>query len=279
MPELPEVEQFARHLAPQVTGRQIVSAEVRCLRTIRPLTPESFRDSLRGSLVTGVRRRAKYLLFDLAPSRPELARCLLGHLGMTGRIFIQPSDAPLPRHTVAALDLGATRLVFEDARKFGRFVTDISVLDRLGPEPLSPGFSSERLAAALRGSRRAVKTCLMDPGVVAGIGNIYASESLFRARIHPQRTGGQLTLDECRRLRTSIRRVLTEAIRRAGSQTLETASGREAVFYHGNAPDNPSVSRFRVYDRADAPCVECRTPIQRLVQAARSTYFCPSCQA
>lgn len=278
MPELPEVEQFARHLAPRVAGQQIRFAEIRCLRTIRPLTPESFRDALRGSAITGVRRRAKYLLFDLAPSCSGHAQCLLGHLGMTGRIFVQPLQEPLPRHTVAALDLGATRLVFEDARKFGRLLTDASALNGLGPEPLSPDFSTEVLTAALRGSRRAIKACLLDSGVVAGIGNIYASESLFRARIHPQRAGGHLTPDECRRLRTAIRGVLSEAIRRAEAQSLETPANRETLFYHGNAPGSPATSRFCVYDRANAPCPNCRTPIRRLVQAARSTYFCPRCQ-
>ncbi|MBN8246072.1 MAG: bifunctional DNA-formamidopyrimidine glycosylase/DNA-(apurinic or apyrimidinic site) lyase [Verrucomicrobia bacterium] len=279
MPELPEVEGFARYLAPRVTGLQIRAVEIHCLRTIRPLPPEPFRNSLRGAVIAGVRRRAKFLRLDLAPGSRGSAACLLAHLGMTGRLFVQSANLPLPRHTVADLDLGTERLVFEDARRFGRLHTDLSVLDPLGPEPLSDAFPAGALSTALRGSRRAVKVCLMDPGVVAGIGNIYASEALFRARIAPERSAGSLTPDECHRLRTAIRKVLMEAIRRTEPHALETVPGRESLFYHGNAPSHVEAPPFQVYDRAGKPCTACGTPIRRIVQASRSTFFCPRCQA
>lgn len=279
MPELPEVEGFARYLAPRVTGLQIRAVEIHCLRTIRPFAPEPFRRLLRGAVIAGVRRRAKFLLFDLAPGSRQSADCLLAHLGMTGRLFVQSANLPLPRHTVANLVLGTEHLIFEDPRRFGRLHTDLSVLDPLGPEPLSEAFRAEALSTALKRSRRAIKICVMDPGVVAGIGNIYASEALFRARISPERPGGSLTTGECRRLRAAIRQVLTEAIRRTGPRLLETAAGRESLFYHGHAPAHIEAPPFEVYDRAGAPCVACGTPLRRIVQASRSTYFCPRCQA
>jgi len=278
VPELPEVEWFARHLAPRMTGCTIRSAEVRCRRTVRPLSPEAFERAVRGRVIAGVRRRAKYLVFDLEPGSQGSVTCLLGHLGMSGRIFVQSPALSLPRHTVATLDLGGPNLVFEDARRFGRLHTDVSVLGDLGPEPLSDAFSSTALSSALAGSRRAIKTCLMDPGVIAGIGNIYASESLFHARLLPQRPGGSLNPGECRRLRKAIRQVLSEAIHLAETRALESDDGRESLLYHGNHPEGARKPQFQVYDRAGAPCTACGIPIRRLVQCARSTFYCPRCQ-
>ncbi|MGD0745066.1 MAG: bifunctional DNA-formamidopyrimidine glycosylase/DNA-(apurinic or apyrimidinic site) lyase [Verrucomicrobiota bacterium] len=281
MPELPEVEVLARHLRPLIHGKTIRAVNVRRAKVLRPTPAQEFRRTLLGAKFTGLSRRGKYLLFQLrakAGSRPIL---LLGHLGMTGRMFLAQKGRRLPGHTAVALDLGAGNLVYEDTRYFGRLTLDTSALTRLGPEPLDAKFTAKTFAQSLERSRQAIKVRLLDQGLVAGIGNIYASEALFRARISPKLAANRLTLAQIRRLRLAIRAVLTEAIECGSTVPLNLGRDKsDGIFYFGRAPGAPDFyeERLRVYDREEQPCPNCRHPIQRITQAARSTFYCPHCQ-
>ncbi|MCL4181374.1 MAG: hypothetical protein KJ072_27005, partial [Verrucomicrobia bacterium] len=195
---------------------------------------------------------------------------------------LQDRHAPIPKHAAVVLGLNQHRLVFEDSRYFGRFTLDLTSLSRLGPEPLSPEFTTARLAAALHRSAQPVKVKLLDQTLVAGIGNIYASEALFHARLHPQLPARTLTLPQIRRLRTAIRRVLAAAIHWGSTVPLDWAGTgpRDGLFYYGRPQNTPDFheERLRVYDRSGQPCLRCRTAIRQISQASRSTYFCPHCQ-
>ena len=282
MPELPEVEVLVRHLAPRVRGRTIRDVEVRREKVIRPNTAGELRARLRGRTFGAVTRRAKFLLFELngPRTRPEPVT-LVGHLGMTGRMFLQPPEDPLPKHAAVTLDLGDCRFVFEDTRYFGRFNLDATALDGLGPEPLTDGFTAAAFAEALARSGQPIKVKLLDQTVVAGVGNIYASEALFRAGISPKQPARRLTAAQVGRLRETVREVLAEAIECGSTLPLDFAGGRDGLFYYGTANGTESKfyqERLRVYDREGEPCVNCGTPIRQMVQAARSTYWCPKCQ-
>jgi formamidopyrimidine-DNA glycosylase len=235
MPELPEVEVLARHLAPLLEGRRVRRVTVFRPRVVRPQKPEDLARALQGARFLGLRRRGKYLVFALRRRGVGGEFALIGHLGMTGRMYLLPARAALPRHCAVALDLGRHRLVFEDTRYFGRLTLDARVLDRLGPEPLDGAFTPTVLAAALHGSRQAVKVRLLDQAVVAGLGNIYASEALFRARLSPRRPAGALRAAEIRRLHAAIRTVLTEAIRFGSTAPLDWAGAAGAAAGAGGA--------------------------------------------
>ncbi len=283
MPELPEVEVLARHLRPLLHQRSIQSVEVRRPKVISPTSEPELRRALEGSRFTALARRGKYLIFSLQHRRQQVPFNLLGHLGMTGRIYLQDRHTPIPKHAAVVLGLNQHRLVFEDTRYFGRFTLDLTSLSRLGPEPLSPEFTTARLAAALRRSAQPVKVKLLDQTLVAGIGNIYASEALFHARLLPQLPGRTLTLPQIRRLRTAIRRVLAAAIRWGSTVPLDWAGTgpRDGLFYYGRPPNSPDAheQRLHVYDRSGQPCPRCQTAIHQITQAGRSTYFCPHCQS
>ncbi len=282
MPELPEVEVLVRHLAPRLRGRTIRNAQVHLGKVVRPNAAAELEQVLRGRTFGEVRRRAKYLLFELEPAgRKGEPVTVVGHLGMTGRMYLQPGPAPLPKHAAVSLDLGDARFVFEDVRRFGRFHLDKTVLDGLGPEPLTDEFTPEGLAGALARSRQPVKVKLLGQSVVAGVGNIYASEALFRSGISPLLPAGRLGQGPCTRLREAIREVLAEAIECGSTLPLDFAGGAGGLFYYGLASGGDSVfyqERLRVYDREGLPCVNCATPVRRCVQAARSTFYCPRCQ-
>lgn len=282
MPELPEVEVLVRHLAPHLRGRTVHGVEVRHEKVIRPSTAEELRRRLKGRAFGQVTRRAKFLLFELnGPDAASEPLTVIGHLGMTGRMFLQPTGEPLPKHAAVALDLGDCRFVFEDTRYFGRFNLDPTALDGLGPEPLTGDFTAEAFAAALARSGRPIKVKLLDQSVVAGVGNIYASEALFRAGISPKRPARRLTRAQVVRLRETVREVLAEAIECGSTLPLDFGGGRDGLFYYGTVAGNESKfyqERLRVYDRKGEPCVACGTSIRHLVQAARSTYWCPRCQ-
>ncbi len=281
MPELPEVEVLVRYLAPLLERRRIRAVEVRRAKVIRPDAVEGFAAELTGARFGGLSRRGKHLLFRLRRGRQDLV--LRGHLGMTGRMYLQLATAPLPKHAAVVFDLGRTRFVFEDVRYFGRLTLDGCGLERLGPEPLGRDFTPSGLAAALRRSRQPIKVRLLDQTVVAGVGNIYASEALFRARLAPGRAAGGLSAGEVRRLWRAVRAVLREAIRWGSTVPLNwSGTGkRDGLFYYGKAPDAPDyyAERLRVYGREGKPCARCRTPLHRAVQAGRATFFCPRCQA
>lgn len=280
MPELPEVEVLCRHLAPRARGRKIIDVRVFKPRVIKPLSARTFRAALRGARILTVTRRAKYLCFSLR--RKERTFPLLGHLGMTGRMYFLPVGAVLPRHGAVVLRLPQEWLVFEDARQFGRMKLDDTPLAALGPEPFAAAFTVASLRSRLGDSRQPIKVRLLHQTVVAGLGNIYSSEVLFRARIDPRRKTNALANGEIARLHRAIRRVLSEAIARGSTMPLDFSgqAGRDGLFYFRARADSGGnyEERLQVYDREGQPCTRCRQPIRRVIQAARSTFFCAGCQ-
>lgn len=287
MPELPEVETVRRGLEPVLLGRRIVRAEQRRADLRWPL-PEGFAARLTGRTVLGLHRRSKYLLADL-----DADETLLIHLGMAGRILIEaPASAsamlgtfvhavpePGPHDHVILTTGDGTRVVYNDARRFGAMdlwptsdLTGHPLLARLGPEPLGNAFSGPCLAAALKGRRTPVKAALLDQRVVAGLGNIYVCEALHRAGIHPRRMAGSISTKRIETLAAAIRETLTEAIAAGGSSLRDyrQADGELGYFQH----------MFRVYGREDAPCPRegCRGRILRIMQSGRSSFYCSRCQ-
>lgn len=266
-----------RGLQPALEGH--VLNEVRAYRAdLRKPIPENFEQRLTGQRVTGLSRRAKYLLVALADGLQ-----LLLHLGMSGRIMVIEDCAPdwTPgRHDhITFLTDAGVRIVFNDARRFGLvdFIEPGAgaahpLLAHLGPEPLSNAFSGPVLAAALAGRNTTIKAALMDQRVVAGLGNIYVSEALHRARVSPRRLARNLGSVRAERLVHAIRETLSEAIQAGGSTLKDFArpDGELGYFQHS----------FRVYDRAGAPCPQsaCDGIVTRITQAGRSTYFCGRCQ-
>lgn len=270
MPELPEVETTRLGIAPLVAGRRIAALVVREPRLRWPV-PEALAGEIAGQSVNGVRRRAKYLLIDLERGS------LILHLGMSGSLRVLPSGTPPidHDHIDILLDSGVA-LRFNDPRRFGSLLwtrTDPlahPLLKRLAPEPLEETFDGKYLYRVSRRRRVAIKQLLMNSRVVVGVGNIYASEALFRARIHPRRAAGRLSRVKLARLARAIKSVLTTAIR-AGGTTL-----RDYV----SADGSPGYFRQRlyVYERTGRPCRVCRSTIRQIKQGQRSTYYCPKCQ-
>ncbi len=260
----------------------IKKVEVRRAKFVAPASVRTFVRTLVGSKFTALSRRGKYLLFLLQPAANHKSLLLLGHLGMTGRIYLLPKGAPLPKHVAVLFRLGKQELIFEDTRYFGRLTLDTSPITKLGPEPLENARVPKEFAEGLSRSRQPLKVKLLDQTLVAGVGNIYASEVLFRARLSPKLPARRLQSGQVTRLWKSIREVLLEAIK-CGSTVPLNFSGngeRDGLFYFGRLPGIPDFyeERLRVYDRAGKPCVKCGAAIKRLVQAQRSTYYCPHCQ-
>lgn len=271
MPELPEVETTRRGIEPHVAGRRVVELAVHEPRLRWPVPPQISR-AVCGAAVIGVRRRAKYLLIDL-----DRHRSLILHLGMSGSLRVLPAKTPRLKHDHFDLliDSGQT-LRFNDPRRFGSLhlvegdPLAHPLLASLGPEPLNPEFDPEHLWQASRGRRVAVKPFLMNAHVVVGVGNIYASEALFRAGVRPGRQARHLKRDEIVRIVESIKAVLTQAVK-VGGTTLRDYVGADGT------PGYFKQKLF-VYERADEPCRHCGTPIRHRVQAQRSTYWCHVCQ-
>lgn len=273
MPELPEVEHVVRALR-AVTGRTIEAAQLRLPRTAPDISSRSFARKLKGARIEGVSRRGKYILIEL-----DHDRVLLVHLRMTGKFVRIPAEQQLPPYAHAVFHLDdETVLVFCDMRQFGRMslhtLADVhgsKQLRVLATEPLSDSFTIESLQQILKRSRRSLKQLLLDQTKVLGLGNIYASEALFLARISPFAIPARLSKQRVVRLYEAIRQVLREAI--AEGSTLRIDLDDENTSYIGSS------ERFwRVYEREDEPCVRCGTRIRRVVQGGRSTYFCPACQ-
>jgi len=279
VPELPEVEVLVRHLSPLLRGRVVREVVVLRTKPLRPTTARSLATRLTGARFLEVGRRAKFLVFELERDGGGRQR-LLGHLGMTGRMYLQPTAAQLPKHAVVWMGLGGERLVYEDPRGFGRFTLSLDGLEGLGPEALGVEFTAEHLAEGLGRTAQAVKVKLLDQTLVAGLGNIYAAEALFRAGVPPRTAGRRLVRAQIGRLWQAIREVLTEAIGWGSTVRPDLpGSGRnDARFYYGGEGGEFRTQNLLVYDRAGEPCARCGTPIRRIVQAARSTFFCPGCQ-
>ena len=281
MPELPEVEVLVRRLAPQLKNKTIRRVEVRRARVLRPTRPAELRRALTGARFVDLVRRAKYLAFTLRRPGGGGTFLLIGHLGMTGRMFLQPVNSTLPKHTAVALNLGGENFVFEDTRYFGRFTLDTSTQEGLGPEPLGDEFTIEYFTRALKRSAQAIKVKLLDQSLVAGVGNIYACESLFHAGVSPRLSARKLTRAQSKRLRSALRKTLADAIHFGSTVPLDWlgTGERDGLFYYGRADGASDYEeRLRAYDRQGQPCPVCQTPIRRIVQAARSTFYCPRCQ-
>jgi formamidopyrimidine-DNA glycosylase len=269
LPELPEVETTRRGLAPHVRGRRIAKLLVYEPR-LRWRIARDLPVRVAGQRLTRVGRRAKYLLLGLESGT------LLVHLGMSGNLRVVPVDTPRLKHDHFDLVLDSGRaLRFNDPRRFGSLLFTPEparhpLLASLGPEPFSRGFNGDYLFRITRRRRVAIKQLLMNSRLVVGVGNIYASEALFRARIHPQRQARSLSREECGRLVRAVRAVLRQAIR-SGGTTLRDYLGADGA---------PGYFRQRlyVYERSGRACRRCRTPVRALTQGQRSTYYCPSCQ-
>jgi formamidopyrimidine-DNA glycosylase len=271
MPELPEVETVARDVRPLLTGRRLLSVRAGPHKLRKPWSA-AWEPLLVGRRVEGVRRRGKWIVLDL----DDGAR-LVVHLGMTGQLRVHDPADPVAPHTHFVFGLeGGGELRFRDVRRFGSVThfTGEAVLAAffdaagLGPEPFEVAPADWQ--ARLNATRRNVKATLLDQGVVAGVGNIYADEALFEARLHPARAAAGLSRAEAERLRKAVASVLDRAIRRRGSSIRDyvDGSGRRGEFQ----------KEFRVYGRAGEPCPRCGTPIERVRLAGRSTHFCPRCQ-
>jgi formamidopyrimidine-DNA glycosylase len=273
MPELPEVETVRAALAPALTGRTLDLVEILDSRLVRPFEPRAVADELEGERITAVERRGKYLIF-----RFESGRSLLIHLRMTGSLRHVANGAPADdpyRRAVVRLDDGSD-VMFRDVRRFGTWLLlepgelEPYLATRLGTEPFSTEFTPRRFAARLAGRRAPIKAALLDQRTLAGMGNIYVDEALWRARIHPLKPAGELAPEEITRLRTAVRRALEAGIARQGATLRDYAKpdgGRGRM-----------QEEFKVYGRGGEPCDRCGTPIEKTRVAGRGTWYCPHCQ-
>lgn len=276
MPELPEVETIRAGLAARLQGARVADVTLREPRLRAPVQQDEL-DLLFGARLTRFRRRAKYLLMDT-----DRATTLVVHLGMSGRMIVGEAAAPLDAHDHLLFDLiesreGSVQLRFRDPRRFGLVrvlataeIESHALFAHLGPEPLGPAFSLDHLVAAAAGRRVPVKSFLMDARIVVGVGNIYASEALWRAGIHPRRAAGRISAARLERLRGAVRAVLREAIEAGGTTLRDYRDPDGNLGYFAIA--------LRVYDRAGEECSRCRSAVRRLVQGGRATYYCPGCQ-
>ena len=274
MPELPEVETVRRQLEPVLVGREITGSRVSWARTLGGATRRQFASAVEGSRVTAVRRRGKYLIFDLARDAGP-AGVLVGHLRMSGRMHVVSPDAPAARWCRVELHLAdGNTFQFVDVRKFGRLVHadhETDVLPALGPEPLGPDFTATWFAKALKGRRRRLKSLLLDQAFVAGLGNIYVDESLFEARLHPLRRADRVPQARAVALYEAIRETLDAAIAREGSSF-------DAFYRTPEGQPGSYQAQFKVYGRAGRPCRRCGRTLRRLVVDQRGTHVCTRCQ-
>jgi formamidopyrimidine-DNA glycosylase len=271
MPELPEVETVVRDLRPLLVGKRLAAIRT-SRRQLRTKWSKSWEAKLTGSRVSAIRRRGKWILLDLDP-----IGLFIVHLGMTGQLTVVPRSAARENHVhlIVDLDDGAEQLRFRDIRRFGSAALypdenawNESRPDRLGPEPFD--LPNVYFRSALAKSARSLKAILLDQSVVAGVGNIYADESLFTAKLDPRRRGCEVSNSESTRLQKAIVAVLTRAIDYRGS-TIRNYVGGSGL--KGSFQDE-----FQVYGRTGEPCRRCRTPIACIRLAGRSTHYCPKCQ-
>lgn len=272
MPELPEVETVRRTLAPALgaTIRGAWDSGMGLHMGRKP--PRKRLAQLVGATITKLRRHGKYLLIDT-----DTPLTLLVHLGMTGRLLVIGSSAPRAKHTHVVLDLGTTELRFVDARRFGQ----VDVIERateraydglalLGPDPLVDGFDGAYLYEKSRSRQTSLKAFVLDQSVVAGVGNIYASEALWRAKLRPTRRASRLTTATANTLAAAIHEVFKRALTKGGTSLRD--------FVAADGSEGRNAAYLWVYDRAGTPCPRCKTPIRRTVLQGRATYYCPRCQ-
>ncbi len=276
MPELPEVETLVRRLRKPAISRTIINTRVLWQRTIGQPTPDEFAHQLRGLTITAINRRAKYLVFELTPRAATTRRAhpaepthfLLIHLKMSGKLSVVDAAAPIEKHDRVIFDLdNGQQLRFNDVRKFGRMhlVPHFDVVTGAhGPEPLSDEFTLKRFREMIRDRSGAIKPLLLNQQFLSGVGNIYADESLWYAKIHPLRKASSLKDAEIAALYRSIRRVLKQAIDDQG-----TDAG-DGVIEGDYQP--------RIYGREGRPCYRCHRPIHKTVVGQRGTHYCPTCQ-
>ncbi len=274
MPELPEAETIARGLDACLKGKVLGSVRVTNRNLRRPVNVRRLQREVPGRRVVGAGRRGKGVILELSGKR-----AILIQLGMSGACRVCREDAPVKRHEHVVVDVrGGNSFRFEDPRRFGMVevfrhdcpTTVPDFLNRLGPEPIEPGFDGDYLFGKTRHRRCAIKNLLMDQRLVAGIGNIYASEALFLAGVRPRRAAGRLTRAECEEVVRASRRVLQKAIS-AGGTTISTFRGVDS-----------ETGRFHValhvYGRAGEECKKCGTKVKRVIVSGRSTFYCPVCQ-
>ena len=267
MPELPEVETVRRGLSPRIVGRIISDIVIRERRFRLPLDA-SFRRRICGRRILNLRRRGKYLVFEFN----EIA--LIAHLGMSGVFYFSDSPPDKARHEHVGFKIEKEFLIYKDPRRFGCIVLCDSpdshpLLQKLGPEPLSAAFSGSVLREKLRGRKTPIKTALMDGKVVAGIGNIYASESLYLAGVNPQTAAGELSSVRAEKLAAAIKNILRRAIRAGGSTMRDFAKADGAPGYFQ--------MQWKVYGRENTKCT-CGGIVKKITQNSRATYYCPRCQ-
>ncbi len=274
VPELPEVETIRRGVEGMVLGRTIAAVTVRDARLRWPIPPD-FAAFARGKTIHAVARRGKYLIFDLGGDR------LIVHLGMSGRLFVVDTAVPARKHDHVDFDLADAggnilRLRFHDPRRFGAVLpwpasqAEHPLIQGMGPEPFGDEFSGEYLFLLSRGRSAPLKNFVMDGRVVVGVGNIYASEALFRAGLRPQRAAGRVSRAQFEKLAACILEVLRIAIAAGGTTLRDFANARGESGYFQQA--------LMVYGREGEPCTVCGTAVKRLVIGQRSSFFCPQCQ-
>lgn len=268
MPELPEVETVARRIEKDITGKTIVSADVRWARTVAFPALKTFKEQIKNQKIKSVSRRAKYLILTLENYN------LLIHLKMSGDLTVRKGKMRIEKHDRLILDLkspsgGSACLAFNDTRKFGKvWLTNHpeTILGKLGPEPLEKTFTPQWLYENLQKRKRQIKPLLLDQTFLAGVGNIYADEALHKAKIHPQALTNSISQKQAEALHEAIVSTLKEGIRRNGASIDWVYRGGEYQNY------------FRVYDREGEPCMVCGATIKKIVVAQRGSHFCPTCQ-
>jgi len=275
MPELPEVETIKKTLAPKIRGKKITGVKVFFPKVIEPLDIDSFREAVEGSHVQSLERRGKYLLIHL-----NSLFTLIISLRMTGRLVYSTSghDAMVDNHTHLVFDFeDGSHLYFRDTRKFGRIhcvptenIEGAPEISKLGPEPLGPGFTESKLRKMLLSKRKTIKQALMDQAFIAGIGNIYADEILFRSGIHPETPASSLRPEQVHSLYLSIVAVLKEAIIQKGTTVRDYVDGE------GNSGNYQKL--LQVYGRKGKKCFQCGGPIECKKLGGRTAHFCPACQ-
>lgn len=270
MPELPEVQTVVNGLQQHLPQRQIKHIDVLRGDPVQPIDPQEFIGQLCGRTFKKIARRGKYLVFHLQPRL-----FLVGHLRMTGKFILATNAAPITPHQRVRFYLDDDRvLIFDDVRCFGtlRLYTQLAQcesLNLLGPEPFSSSLTAKNLLEKLQSSR-SMKSLLLDQGILAGLGNIYVNEILFQAGVHPERSGHSMKPEECTRILRCMRRILKQAIQLNGTSISD--------FRRVDDKTGTFQNFLKVYGKGDQPCLSCQTPIKRIVQNQRSTFYCAQCQ-